>query len=41
MTIETTRRVDLIRKISINVVTNQQASEVLGKTLEEMAVVHK
>lgn len=36
MTTETTRRVDLIRKISIDAVTNQEASEVLEKTLEEI-----
>lgn len=30
MTTETTRRVDLIRKISIDAVTNQEASEVLA-----------
>jgi integration host factor subunit alpha len=36
MTTKTTRRVDLIRKISIDAVTNQQLSEVLEITLEEM-----
>ena len=36
MTTKTTRRVDLIRKISIDTVTNQEASEVLEKTLEEI-----
>ena len=36
MTTETTRRVDLIKKISIDAVTNQEASEVLEKTLEEI-----
>jgi len=36
MTIETTGRFELIRKIAINDVTNEQASEVLEKTLEEI-----
>jgi len=36
MTIETTGRFELIRKIAINTVTNEQASDVLEKTLEEM-----
>ena len=36
MTTETTARADLIRTIAINDFTNQQASEVLEKTLEEI-----
>ena len=36
MTIETIGRFELIRKIAINNVSNEQASEVLEKTLEEI-----
>ena len=36
MTIDTTGRFELIRKIAINNVSNEQASEVLEKTLEEI-----
>ena len=36
MTTRTTCRIDLTRKIAINTATNQQTSDVLEKTLEEM-----